>query len=231
VNSEKEMIFLILTQALRWLFGDFNVDDFPRHTSSFQDELNKRLLPLGFDRVAKRVWVNSSTAPYRKVVRLQAIKGETDTLVWGYSFDFCPTVDNQVSKMRWARTPKSAREMLFFDPIDNWRTGWEISVWSPEYINQARLNKLLKAASIWFERVNSLDTILQEFEDWERRGVSIRFGYRNSHVAPLAHAFCLARSGKKEQALGKLSIWTSNYKPEPELSEKLKALLVATTPE
>jgi hypothetical protein len=222
---------LILRQVLRWLFGDSKVDDFPRQTSSFQDELDKRLLPLGFDRVAKRVWVNSSTAPYRKVVRLQAVKGETDTLVWGYSFDFCPTIDNQISKMRWARTPKSAKEMLFFDPIDHWRTGWEISALSPSYTNHARFNKLLKAASTWFERVNSLDIILQEFEDWERRGVKIRFGYHNSLLAPLAHALCLARSGKKEQALVKLSIWTSDNKPEPELSKKLKALLVATTPE
>jgi hypothetical protein len=231
MNSEKEMIFLILRRALRWLFGDFKVGDFPRQTSSFQDELDKQLLPLGFDRVAKRVWVNSSTAPYRKVVRLQAIKGETDTLVWGYSFDFCPTIDNQISKVSWARTPKSAREMLFFDPIDNWRTGWEISASSSAYINHARFNKLLKAALTWFDQVNSLDTILQEFEDWERRGVKIRLGYRNSLLAPLAHAFCLARSGKKEQASVKLSFWAFENKPEPEVSEKLKALLVATTPE
>jgi hypothetical protein len=222
---------LILTEALRWLFGDVKVDDFPHHTSTFQDELDKQLIPLGFHRVAERVWVNSSTAPYRKIVRLQAMKGKTDTLVWGYSFDFCPAVDNQISKVRWARTPKSAREMLYFDPVDNWKRGWEISASSSAYVNHARFNKLLEAALAWFRRVDTLDTILQEFEDWEHRGVKIRFGYSASLLAPLAHAFCLARSGKKEQASLKLATWIADNKPEQELKEELRVLLAATAQE
>jgi hypothetical protein len=99
---------------------NFNITDLYWASKHYSAKLDAVLIPLGFERTGKRLWVNSANAPFRRIVELSAHKGATDTLRWGYSFDFCPLTDNHGTKVIWARTPKSARPMLSYDPSDYW---------------------------------------------------------------------------------------------------------------
>jgi hypothetical protein len=193
-------------------------------------ELDAQIAPLGFEKSGENVWVNSATVPYRKIIQLTSIKGASNSLLWGYSFDFCPVVDSSCTKLRWARTPKSACAMLLYDPIDYWNENeqnWRISPFSSKEENMKNLQRLLNAAREYFHKIVNLKDIIQEFESWEVRP-TLRFGYSSYQHAPLAHIFCLTLNGEISAANKRFKIWCDANKPEPELLKKLDELLVVS---
>jgi hypothetical protein len=191
-------------------------------------QLSNELEPLGFVRTQNRIWVESFNAPYRKVVHLQSFKGASDSIAWGYSFDFSPVTDNQVTRLKWARTDRTATLMLAYQPV--WRRSgahareMEISAFSSEKQNTDNLRNAIAAASEWFKKTDTLQRILQEFDDWEL-DIGSGLGYMNHIHAPLAHAFCLAEHGNKRSSLEKVSMWAETSRPLPELIAKIHALL------
>jgi hypothetical protein len=201
-------------------------------TKWLRAELDVIIVPLGFERFGENVWVNSTTAPYRKIIQLTSIRGASNSLLWGYSFDFCPLVDSNFTKLRWARTPKTASAMLLYDPIDYWKEneqGWRISAFTSSEENTKNFQRLLNAARDYFHKIVNLKDMIQEFDGWELRP-TVRFGYTNYIHAPLAHVFCLALNGEASLADKKFKRWCDANNPEPELIRKLSKLLQETKP-
>ena len=52
--------------------------------------LDGELLPLGFERIRPRLWVESKHPPIRRLFEFQPIKGEVYSARWGFSLDFVP---------------------------------------------------------------------------------------------------------------------------------------------
>ena len=121
--------------------------------------------------------------------------------------------------------------MLIYDPMNYWdRNGkeeWRIGEFFSRSQNDEVTAKSISAASEWFAKVKSLEDAVTEFEDWQQRP-SIRFGYQNYVMAPLYHAFCLARVNRTNEALDLFQSWANDEKiTDVEFVNKLRALLLA----
>jgi hypothetical protein len=206
-------------------------EDWHAHSRAFASAIDEAFFPQGFERVEKRRWVNSSNQPLRHVIMLVPIGRSSEVMTWGTSFDFAPVVDITSTKIRWCRTPKSARQMLKYDPLDfsneNEDQEWRVNAFFTVRQNQAITTQSVLAASKWFDKVKSIEDAVTEFEEWQRRP-STRFGYQRTVMARFYHAFCLARVNRTNEALDLFQSWANDEKvTDVEFTNKLRALLLA----
>lgn len=204
--------------------------DLHAHSRVYASAIDETFSPQGFERVDKRRWVNSSNKPLRQVIKLEAIRGASDVMTWGASFDFAPVADTDTGKISWCRTPKTAKQMLVYDPINYWdsegRDKCRVSAFSSTQENDAVTARSFYSASEWFAKVNSIEDAVVEFEEWQRRPF-IRLGYRSYVLAPLAYAFCLARVNKAGEALVVFQSWIKDKEvTDTQFINKLKTLLL-----
>jgi hypothetical protein len=88
--------------------------------------------------------------------------------------------------------------------------------------------RLFQALQEWFSRIVTLEDMVKEFDVWQRRKANV-FHYRNYHVAPLAHAFCLAKNQQTSRANERFIYWCEHQKPQPDVLNKLTELLEKQT--
>lgn len=189
-------------------------------------KIDAALSQRDFKKVAPARWVNSTTAPFRQVVVLEALKGAQEKLLWGLSFDFCPVPKPDGQGIRWARTEKSAIPMLFYDVVANKKTyqDWLLCAFDSVDKNDRTLKRSLEAADDWFKKNQNIDNVLNEFDAWEKRPI-ITYGYSVYWRAPLVRAFCFAFAGKFADGGEQLAKWCNEQGVPPELMVRLNELL------
>jgi hypothetical protein len=163
--------------------------------------LDPVLVPEDFERVADRRWVRSSRQPIRDLVEMEALKGTSYCPMWGFSLDFVPHVTGG-GRIKWHRTPKSARFDLVYRPID-FASGDEAREWDTSPLatqeeladDVSRVAALVRANALPFlnavQRVGDLPSFYREHR--ARPALGLPFGAFPQQF--LAHAFVLARFG------------------------------------
>ena len=80
------------------------------------DVVSPPLTSCGFERIDRRKWVRSKKPQIREMISLGTMKGLRLSACWGFSVDFVPHV--AAGRIRWHRTPRTARFDLVYDPYD-----------------------------------------------------------------------------------------------------------------
>jgi hypothetical protein len=177
------------------------------------EEVERSFAWEGYEAGSSGCWVRSADLPIRQVVKIGNLKTQACSLIWGLSFDFAPLPDQNCRKLRWHRTVRSAEPMLIHDPLDYWTHGTDpelrIMRMTRPGQNRKTARRLVVMAADWLRNMHSLDAAIAGFEAWQARPF-IRFGYANYWRAPIAHAFCLGKAGRKAEARSMLEHWISS---------------------
>ena len=198
--------------------------------------LGVALSERGFESVAPRLWVRSSRAPIRDLLKIQAGKGVGYSPMWGFSLDFVPHVTTG-GEIKWHRTAKSARFDLEYRPTEDAPMASETREWdvsplaTPEELQEdlSRVTRLIMAHAMPFwERVRGIEDLRTVYRE-QRIRQSANRPFVSYLQQDLASAFVLAKSG---DAAGRaeLAEYIRAHDVRPETARKLEELLEQTCP-
>lgn len=185
----------------------------------------------GFERVADRRWVRSTSAPIRHVVELQALKGVSYCPQWGLSLDFVPHLTGS-GEVRWHRTPKAARFDFVYRPIDFERTNagsreWGVSPLATRQELQEDLERVtaltVRDSGLLFGRAVRVEDLPAMYREHRARSaVGLPFASFPQQV--LAEAFVAARCNLPN-ASALLEAYLASYEVPAEAAQKLRSLM------
>jgi hypothetical protein len=185
-------------------------------TDRVDDALRAELPPEGFDFVRARRWVNSRTAPIRRIFEFQALKGATYSARWGFSLDFVPVLQN--GRLRWKRTPKSIAFDLHIDPQDELGPApdWCSLTYIPGYTEPGakQITRVVadatRAARRDFARVDSIADIISIFNERAQRTFG-RFSLENYVQTHIAWGLGLVAIGKSAEGEAHIKLFCTQY--------------------
>lgn len=179
--------------------------------------LDTELSPLGFERIRPRYWVESRDLPIRRLFDFQPLKGARYSARWGFSLGFVPLCMN--GRLRWKRTPKTARFDLCIDPIDSngrvpdWcslsRSRYPANHYDWERVLHVTTDGVM-AARPDFDRVKSIKDILALFR--ERSAMKFRRFSLESYIQThIAWGLSLIAIGEPEEGERHLQIFCTRF--------------------
>jgi hypothetical protein len=188
------------------------------------NEVERLLLPRGFEAVGGLKWVRGGDAPIRQVFQFSKWKDGKVHPVWGISLDFVPHITGK--KVAWHRSNKSAKLDLCFDP--------QTEKLNMSYINGARpiqkqhkyvIGAALQEANRFWEQSRSIDDlpkVIDLLKDFYETAGGLTFNSYTQH--PLAVPFILKHLGMKGDALEAFERLHHAFL-EPEALQKVRELL------
>jgi len=192
------------------------------------------LRAAGFLEIRHRVWARTRIPEITDVFNIHALKGASLSPLWGFSIAFVPHVS--AGKVKWHRTPKSARLDVRYDPMDFTRSKEGGDPVLDTLYGESKLREqasalapsiTTQAASFWggVKEVVDLRHVLQGLKKMDKEAT--RFGFYNYPGHPLALAFTHAKLGDRAAALDEFGRCPSFQNDPPDLRPALAAALKA----
>jgi len=194
------------------------------------DELvGAELLPLGFEPIRPRRWVQSVQPHIRGIFEFQSLKGNVYSARWGRSLDFVPLL--RAGRLRWKRTANTADFDLCMDPIDEYGTppDWcSFSRSAPP--RESRMVLIVKeatrAAKLDFSRSNSVFDVVARFR--ERAAMRFRrFSLENYTQTHLAWGLSLIAVGELTEGEQHLKLFCARFSIDLDDRKMHQAILAA----
>lgn len=191
-----------------------------------QAEVERCLIPEGFEAAGILKWVRDRHRPIRHVFGLVKWKGGIIAPRWGVSLDFVPHFSGR--QIRWHRTNQAAEFDLCVDSSDKSLDMTYIRGERPirEMHEQVITASARQADSLWTrcQSASELPAVLTWFKENPGPGARRFYSY-SSH--PIAAAFILAKNGCRDEALAELEhSHIGQFKGEA-VVHKLKELIMA----
>src|SRR5262245_29048382 len=197
-------------------------------------ELAPLLVADGFKPIDPYKFVRSSKAPIREVVVIGFGKSEC-SVACGWSLSFMPVISGE--RLRWQRTEKSIRAFDVsrapwdYDPPFHY-TDWAISMMNDEAACRVKAKalapKVVTYASQWWNRINTVEDVIDLVLSFKASDGGRHFGYWNLPRLQMTLAFASAFTGHREDARSALDEYFSHYSCEAAIKAALTKALDAT---
>lgn len=194
--------------------------DFAKHV---YPAITTRLATHGFLHQGRPTWAHRYASPLRPVLQLKEWQGGAMVLRYGLSLDFVPHSSGE--NLAWHRTAKSARPDLWVDMTGpDTELGRLLGV---DEINRrlpAVLDRMMdEAAQMWNGATVSTLPALMDMCEARAKESSVTSFPENTPT----RAFVAARLGDPKAAETYLTEWANNTDASPDLTDKMRAAMVA----
>ena len=192
-------------------------------------EVERWLVPLGFEAVGTLKWVRDRYVPMRHVFGFGKWKGGVLAPRWGVSLDFVPHLSGQ--QIRWHRSNKTADFDLRVERHDQTLDMTYFSGERPiRNMHSDVIARAVQQAEGFWARCETVDD-LPDAVEWLKDSLSSQdlsfYGYIQHN---LAAPFILAKTGHYQEALAELERgYLSAFKGE-DVMQKLKDLIATEKP-
>ena len=190
------------------------------------DEMNRHLVPRGFEAVDGITWVRGHDAPIRQIFQFTMYKGYVLGPNWGVSLDFVPHIARH--KVAWHRSNKAAKLDLCQSPG---RSKFDLNcLWGPEPLRQRHkhvIRSVIPEAERFWAMADTIDKLPDAIDHLKAFYANSKgLGFDNYTQHRYAVPFIYHQLGRIPEALAVFDQSDHQFCP-PETARKLRALLTA----